>query len=231
MTAQGRGYHRCSGCGTNLYPEDVFCPSCGTGPAASAAVAPPPARTSWPAGAIAAGILGVGLVLAACVYGGISAGWVPVGRISGGDMAATLEQRLSHQFGVPVQAKCEDVLKQKGRISDCQVTAAGDSTGVRITQDDTRGHFHFDVEEPRVLLRPAAPTPSPVAPTTAAYPVAVQVAFEEACTAASHRPDACGCAITTIERRYTLAQFEALDAEAAHGTYPPELTAVIEACS
>lgn len=75
----------------------------------------------------------------------------------GREVAARISATLSKRFGVTVHVTCPHrIPEKKGGIEDCEANAGNGTTLVRVVQDDSRGHSHFDVDDPTVLAPAAA---------------------------------------------------------------------------
>lgn len=82
----------------------------------------------------------------------------------GRQVAADISASLSNSTGTRVSVSCpREIPMRKGGIEDCQANAGNGTTIVRVVQDDSRGHFHFTINEPGVLSAPE-PTAEPAAP-------------------------------------------------------------------
>lgn len=84
----------------------------------------------------------------------------------GSALAARISASLSDKAGQVVHVTCPDRIPEKrGGIEDCEATVGSRTTLVRVVQDDSRGHLHWTVGDPSVLLD-ARPSPQPVTANT-----------------------------------------------------------------
>jgi hypothetical protein len=110
--------------------------------------------------------LGTLVVLSGATYVGVYTGLLPAGRLDAMELQSTIRDDLAERLGTTVTVDCpDDVWQQKGLITDCTVRRldTGTVTGVRVVQDDHRGHYTYDVSNP-TLLAQAPPPPPPPAP-------------------------------------------------------------------
>lgn len=66
-------------------------------------------------------------------------------QIDSAGIEAGIEKLYAEQFDSDAAATCPDMIEnEKGNIFDCEVFVAGISHKVRVTLDDTEGHFHVE---------------------------------------------------------------------------------------
>lgn len=122
------------------------------------------------------------VTLATMLYIGVYTGLVPAARLDGVALQKTLREDLTEELGTTISVLCpRDELQQKNRIVDCEARRidTGARSGIRVTQDDHRGHYRFEVLD----LDRLAAGPTPEVRQEAAAPTAV--VDEEACPRAA----------------------------------------------
>lgn len=126
------------------------------------------------------GTLGLALVAVVLNFVGVFAfqsgdGW---------QIGKQIASELSAKTGAHVTVTCPNKIPEKrGGIEDCEANAGRGTTLVRLVQDDSRGHFHYDVNDEAVLLPSPDSSPS-------ASPEAV---FGEACVGFGASGSQCAC--------------------------------------
>jgi hypothetical protein len=106
--------------------------------------------------------LAVLLALGALGYVGVYTGLLPAGRLDRVELQATIREDLNARLDATVSVSCpETIRKQKGLIIDCQMRRLDNKATslVRVTQDDHRGHYTYEVARPLALLTEPAPAP------------------------------------------------------------------------
>lgn len=174
-----------------------------------------------------------GLLITACVLivGLVTAlilnfvGVVAFTHADGTKIAAEIAASLSTKSGSHVTVTCPtQIAERKGGIDDCQANAGHGTALIRLVEDDSRGHYHYTVQDADVLL-PPTPTPAPDAlPTTARSQDqygAVEAAFLTACDIESGgRSGYCDCMLTGLEDRGGPAEVARLDSVIRSGDTP-----------
>lgn len=103
-------------------------------------------------------------------------------------IAARVAAEVSGKVGSTVHVTCPARIPEKrGGIEDCEATAGHGTTVIRLTQDDSYGHFHYVVSDPTVLA-PSDPTPG-----TAAGSSSAETDFGQACIGFGAQAGQCSC--------------------------------------
>jgi hypothetical protein len=71
---------------------------------------------------------------------------LPHGTLRSADLELTIGNRLAQITGVPVIAMCPaNIPLRGGEITDCTAVDGTTSRIVRVTQDDSKGHYHWQL--------------------------------------------------------------------------------------
>lgn len=71
---------------------------------------------------------------------------LPHGTLRSNDLEQTIGNRLAQITGVPVIAMCPAHIPLRGgEITDCTAVDATTQRIVRVTQDDSKGHYHWQL--------------------------------------------------------------------------------------
>jgi hypothetical protein len=169
---------------------------------------------------IGLGVVAVGVVAAVVLnFMGVFA----FTSMDGQSVAREISGRLSESAATAVHVTCpQSIPEKRGGIEDCQANAGHGTTLVRVVQEDSRGHYHYEVGNPTVLA------PVPVDPPG----IDATSSFRSACYSSNGNADYCQCLLTGLEANYTIAEIDALQATISGGGKVSQFTADLMAtCS
>jgi hypothetical protein len=143
--------------------------------------------------------------------------------MDGQSVARAISGRLSETAATAVHVTCPQFIPEKrGGIEDCQANAGHGTTLVRVVQEDSRGHYHYEVGNPTVLA--AVPVDPPGIDATSS--------FRSACYSSNGNADYCQCLLTGLEANYTPSEIAALQVTISAGGKVSQSTAdLMASCS
>jgi hypothetical protein len=140
----------CPNCGAWVGDTERDCPRCGTdvwrsGPPQHQAAGAPPPTPRRGAGLVVAVVLVALLVAGAAVALTLTRNRDKGLTLDGVETASELRAQLAPAVG-PVTVRCPDRMAAKrGRIYDCVADDGTTSRIVRVTMDDSEGHYTYQV--------------------------------------------------------------------------------------
>lgn len=83
---------------------------------------------------------------------------IPRGNLKTDDLDQYVGTQLTQQLGGQITVRCPaDIPMRKGEISDCIAADGYSRRIVRVTQDDSKGHFHFELTTQEPTVQQTAP--------------------------------------------------------------------------
>lgn len=152
--------------------------------------------------------------------------------LDGREVAAQISTRLSRDAGQKVNVTCPaSIPEKKGGIEDCQADAGRGVTLVRVVQDDSRGHFHYNVADPAALAASPSSSDLPRTPRSQDEYGTLEADFLQACNATGGRSGYCECVLSELQSHGGPAEIARLDQMVRNKeTLPPETVALMLGC-